>query len=97
MGSIAKTQDAVSPIVTSFTFPQLILSGVFFPINSMPEIIQPFAHALPLSVIATGLRDIVNDGASLLTLNTTTLGIVVWMILSFFTVTKFFVWKEIAS
>ena len=97
LGSIAKTQEAVRPIVTSFTFPQLILSGVFFPINSMPEIIQPFAHALPLSVIATGLRDIVNDGASLLTLNTTTLGIVVWMILSFFTVTKFFVWKEIAS
>ena len=55
LGSIAKTQEAVRPIVTSFTFPQLILSGVFFPINSMPEIIQPFAHALPLSVIATGL------------------------------------------
>ena len=63
----------------------------------MPEIIQPFAHALPLSVIATGLRDIANDGVSLLIFNSTTLGIVIWIILSFFTVTKFFVWKEIAS
>ena len=97
LGSIAKTQEAVRPIVTSFTFPQLIFSGVFFPISSMPEIVQPFAHALPLSVIATGLRDIANDGASLLIFNTTTLGIIIWMILSFFTVTKFFVWKEIAS
>jgi ABC-type polysaccharide/polyol phosphate export permease len=97
LGSIAKTQEAVRPIVTSFTFPQLIFSGVFFPISSMPEIVQPFAHALPLSVIATGLRDIANDGTSLLVFNTTTLGIVIWIMLSFFTVTKFFVWKEIAS
>ena len=96
LGSIAKTQEAVRPIVTSFTFPQLILSGVFFPISSMPEIIQPLAQALPLSVIATGLRDIANDGASLLMFNATTLGVVIWIILSFFTVTKFFVWKEIA-
>jgi ABC-2 type transport system permease protein len=97
LGSIAKTQEAVRPIVTSFTFPQLIFSGVFFPISSMPEIVQPFAHALPLSVIATGLRDIAIDGTSLLVFNTTTLGIVIWIMLSFFTVTKFFVWKEIAS
>ena len=96
LGSIAKTQEAVRPIVTSFTFPQLILSGVFFPISSMPEFIQPLAQALPLSVIATGLRDIANDGASLLMFNATTLGVVIWIILSFFTVTKFFVWKEIA-
>ena len=58
---------------------------------------QPFAHALPLSVIATGLRDIANDGTSLLILNTTTLGIGVWIILSFIIVTKFFVWKEVAN
>ena len=96
LGSIAKTQEAVRPIVTSFTFPQLILSGVFFPISSMPEFIQPLAQALPLSVIATGLRDIANDGASLLMFNATTLGVIIWIILSFFTVTKFFVWKEIA-
>ena len=97
LGSIAKTQEAIRPMVSAFIFPQLILSGVFFPISSMPELMQPFAHALPLSVIATGLRDIANDGTSLLILNTTTLGIGVWIILSFIIVTKFFVWKEVAN
>ena len=97
LGSIAKTQEAIRPIVSVFIFPQLILSGVFFPISSMPELIQPLVHALPLSVIATGLRDIANDGTSLLVLNTTTLGVGIWIILSFIIVTKFFVWKEIAS
>jgi len=97
LGSIAKTQEAIRPLVSVFIFPQLILSGVFFPISSMPELIQPLAHALPLSVIATGLRDIANDGTSLLALNTTTLGVGIWIILSFIIVTKFFVWKEVAS
>ena len=97
LGSIAKTQEAIRPIVSVFIFPQLILSGVFFPISSMPELIQPLAHVLPLSVIATGLRDIANDGTSLLILNTTTLGVGIWLILSFIIVTKFFVWKEVAS
>ena len=97
LGSIAKTQEAIRPMVSAFIFPQLILSGVFFPISSMPELIQPLAHALPLSVIATGLRDIANDGTSLLILNTTTLGVGIWLILSFIIVTKFFVWKEVAN
>ena len=65
-GSIAKTQEAIRPLVTSFTFPQLILSGVFFPISSLPEIIQPIAQWLPLSVIASSLRGIANDGLNLL-------------------------------
>ena len=97
LGSFAKTQEAIRPMVSAFVFPQLILSGVFFPISSMHELIQPVAHALPLSVIATGLRDIANDGTSLLILNTTTLGVGIWLILSFIIVTKFFVWKEVAS
>ena len=97
LGSIAKTQEAIRPMVSAFIFPQLILSGVFFPISSMPQLIQPLAHALPLSVITSGLRDIANDGASLLTLNTTTLGIGIWIILSLIVATKFFVWKEVAS
>ncbi len=96
-GSIAKTQEAIRPIVTSFTFPQLILSGVFFPINSLPEMIQPIAHILPLSIIATGLRDIANDGVALLMFNLNILGVFAWIVLSFIIATKFFVWKEVAG
>lgn len=97
LGSVAKTQEAIRPIVGLITFPQLILSGVFFPISSMPELIQPLAHSLPLSVIVTGLRDVANDGASLFALNSTTLGIGCWMILSFILATRYFVWKDVAN
>jgi ABC-2 type transport system permease protein len=96
-GSIAKTQESIRPIVTLFTFPQLVLSGVFFPINLLPEIIQPIAYTLPLSVVASGLRDIANEGLSLLMFNLNSLGLILWIILSFVAATKLFVWKEVAG
>ena len=97
LGSLAKTQEAIQPIVALTSFPQLILSGVFFPISAMHEFIQPIAHVLPLSVVVSGLRSITNDGMPLLTLNATTLGIGIWMGISFFVAIKYFVWKEVAN
>jgi ABC-type multidrug transport system permease subunit len=70
---------------------------VFFPITSLHELLQPIAQALPLSVVVSGLRGISNDGASLLALNSTALGLVVWMAISFFVAVKYFVWKEVAN
>ena len=97
MGSLAKTQEGIRPIVGLVTFPQVVLSGAFFPISSMPEIIHPIAYALPLSSVVTVLRDVANDGATLFTFNYSTLGIVIWIFLSFFIATRFFVWKEVAK
>ena len=96
-GSIAKTQEAIRPLVTSFTFPQLILSGVFFPISSLPEIIQPIAEFLPLSVITSSLRGIANDGLSLLSFDLNLLGVLIWLIISFFIATRYFVWRDVAG
>ena len=97
LGSLAKTQEAIQPIVALTSFPQLILSGVFFPISSMTEWLQPVAHSLPLSVVVSGLRGISNDGMSLLSINYTTMGVVIWMMISFFVAIKYFVWKEVAN
>ena len=96
-GSIAKTQEAIRPLVTSFTFPQLILSGVFFPINSLPDIIQPLAKILPLSVIATGLRGIANDGLTLLSFDLNLVGVIFWLVISFIFATRYFVWRDVAG
>ena len=97
LGSLAKTQEAIQPIALLFTFPQLILSGIFFPISSLPDILQPLAHALPLSVIATAIRTIANDGANLVGLNLNFLGILIWMLISFIVATKFFDWHKVNS
>ena len=97
LGSLAKTQEGIRPIVGLVTFPQIILSGVFFPISSMPEYIQPIVYSLPLSSLASALRDIANDGASFFSLSYPTFGVLIWVLIAFFVATKFFVWKEVAK
>ena len=97
LGGIAKTQQASMMIGNIVTFPQMFLSGVFYPIESMAEFVQPVAYALPLSFVATGMRDIANEGASLLAIMPSLIGIAVWLFISYLLATRLFVWKEIAS
>lgn len=97
LGSIAKTQQAVMAVGNIVIFPQIFLSGVFYPIESMPEIVQPIAYILPLSFVSTGMRDIANEGASLLAIMPSLIGIAVWLIIGFTLATRFFVWKEVAN
>jgi len=97
LGSIAKTQQAVMAVGNLVIFPQIFLSGVFYPIDSMPAIVQPIAYVLPLSFISTGLREVANAGASLLTILPSLIGIAVWLVLAFVVATRLFVWKEVAN
>lgn len=97
LGSIAKTQQAVMAVGNIVIFPQIFLSGIFYPIESMPELIQPIAKILPLSFVATGMREIANNGASLLEITPSLLGIAIWFVIAFVLATRLFVWKEVAN
>lgn len=97
LGSIAKTQQAVMAVGNLVIFPQIFLSGIFYPIESMPALIQPIASVLPLSFVATGLREIATGGANLLGIVPSLIGIAVWLVIGFVLATRLFVWKEVAA
>jgi lipooligosaccharide transport system permease protein len=48
MTAIAKNYDFFLYYFTLLVTPMLLLSGVFFPIDNMPEVVQTGAKALPL-------------------------------------------------
>jgi len=97
LGSVAKTQQAVMAVGNIVIFPQIFLSGVFYPIESMPALIQPIASVLPLSFVSTAMREIANNGASLLEITPSLIGIAVWLVIAFILATRLFVWKEVAN
>ena len=97
LGSVAKTQQSIQAIGNLVIFPQIFLSGIFYPIETLPGFIQPLAAVLPLSFVANALREIANNGAGLTAIPIDMIGIAVWMVVSFFTATRFFVWKEVAA
>ena len=97
LGSLAKTQESVGVLAAIFIYPQLVLSGVFFPLESLPEYIQPFAEILPLSMVADTMRSIASDGLSLVDIYLNIIGIGVWIGIGTMIATKLFVWKEVAG
>jgi ABC-2 type transport system permease protein len=97
LGSLAKTQETIGALGNIVIMPQIFLSGIFYPIESMPEWIQPLAQLLPLSFVSTGMREIANAGAALTDILPSLLGIAVWLAISFLAATRLFLWKEVAS
>jgi ABC-type multidrug transport system permease subunit len=63
----------------------------------MPEIVQPIVYSLPLSSVVSSLREIANDGVSFMAFSTSTIGVLIWVLISFVIATRFFVWKEVAK
>ena len=97
LGSLAKTQAAIMAIGNLVTFPQVFLSGIFYPIETLPDLIQPVAHLLPLSFVATGLREIIVNGAAIGDILPTLAGLIVWAIVALGLAIRLFVWKEVAG
>ena len=97
IGSLAKTQESVGVLATIFIYPQLVLSGIFFPIETLPEYIHPFAELLPLSLVADAMRSIANDGLELIDIYANFIGIGIWIVVGMLISTKLFVWKEVAG
>ncbi len=97
LGSVAKTQQAIGAMGSLFTFPQMFLAGIFYPIDILPELIQPVAQLLPLSFVANGLREIAVNGASLLDIVPTLIGLAVWAVFALLLAIRMFVGKEVAA
>ena len=97
IGSLAKTQESVGVIASIFIYPQIVMSGVFFPIETLPEFIQPFSEILPLSIVADAMRSISSDGLSLFAVYKNIIVIIIWIVICTFVSTKLFVWKEVAG
>ena len=97
IGSLAKTQESVGILASIFIYPQLVMSGVFFPLETLPEYIQPIAKVLPLTLVADAMRSIASDGLTLFQTYLDLVGIGIWLVIGTLVSTKLFVWKEVAG
>ena len=97
IGSLAKTQESVGILASIFIYPQLVMSGVFFPLETLPEYIQPIAKILPLTLVADAMRSIASDGLTLFQTYLDLVGIGIWAVIGTLVSTKLFVWKEVAG
>ncbi len=93
IAGLARTPESAGPIAGFVSFPMLFLGGVFFPINNMPEFLQPIVRAIPISHLTTALRQVMNVGADLSTLWQEASLLGGWMIAAFIVASLTFRWE----
>ncbi len=58
VGTVTKSVESAAVVGNLITFPMMFLSGTFFPVNTMPQYLQNFAHVLPLFYVIDGLNQV---------------------------------------
>lgn len=65
LSTFARTELQVIQFIPIVLVPQFLLSGVLFPISSLPAVIQPVTVIMPLTYAVDGLRQVFIRGATL--------------------------------
>lgn len=81
LGLRARSPEGYNGISSLITTIMIFASGVFFPAERFPEMLQPFLGLLPLTALNSGLRMLMLDGASLLELGPQILVLLAWTVI----------------
>ena len=61
----ARSVEGAMPIIQLIQFPMLFLSGIFFPLEFMPDFMRPIVTAMPLTYLGDAFRQIMVDATPL--------------------------------
>lgn len=65
ISATAKTQEDYAQLVLPFSMPMMFISGVFYPVETMPWIFQKLAYICPLTYLNDAMRAVMIQGHSL--------------------------------
>jgi ABC-2 type transport system permease protein len=65
LSTFARTELQVVQFIPLVIVPQILLGGVFWPLDRLPEVLQVVAHALPITYAVDALREVMLKGADL--------------------------------
>lgn len=89
----AKNEDTASPIANLIMMPQMFLSGAFFTIDAFPAAVQTIARLLPMTLLNDAFKKIAFEGMPLTSVGNEIFGILIWGIVIYLVIIKFFKWE----
>ncbi|HEY3522574.1 MAG TPA: ABC transporter permease [Candidatus Limnocylindrales bacterium] len=67
LSTFARTELQIIQFIPIVLAPQFLLSGVLFPVSSLPDVLRPLTAIMPLTYAVDGLRQVFAAGADLTT------------------------------
>lgn len=93
VSTIAKDRNAVPPAANLVTLPQFLLAGTLFPIESLPEWLQPVSTYLPLTYLNDAMRQVSFEGVSIFNLQSELLVLAFTAVIVYTVAIKTFKWE----
>jgi ABC-2 type transport system permease protein len=83
IASFAGTEDSANGMTSVVQFPMMFLSGTFFPIDQMPDVLRSIARIIPLTYLSDALRQVMVGGGAFAPLWVCAVVLVGWLALCF--------------
>jgi ABC-type multidrug transport system permease subunit len=92
VASRARTLEAASGLMNLVMLPMWVLSGIFFSSERFPAVIQPLIKAMPLTSLTTALRNVMLEGAPLVSQTGEMVLLIAWGLGTFALALRWFRW-----
>lgn len=93
IAGLSSDENAASPLTNLITLPQFLLSGTFFPTDSLPAWLQPVANNLPLSYFNMAVRKVTTEGGTLSDAWPYMIGLLLWGAVMYILAARTFKWQ----
>lgn len=82
IATFADSYEAAAPITTAVGLPLTFLGNLFYPVESLPKVLQTVSHLLPITYLADGLRKVYLNPFNWHAVAGDYLALVIWLVIS---------------
>jgi ABC-2 type transport system permease protein len=93
IAALSKTEESVFGITSVLNFPMMFLSGIFFPLEIMPDWIRPVVQAIPLTYLGDALRQTMVGAPPVHALGLDALVLGIWLAVAAVLSVRLFRWE----
>ena len=93
IASFARTEEAANGMTSIVQFPLMFLSGIFFPLEIMPDWLRSVATFMPLTYLGDALRQVMVGGAPFVPLGVDLAVLAGWLVVCLAISARFFRWQ----
>jgi ABC-2 type transport system permease protein len=93
IASFARTEEAANGMTSIVQFPLMFLSGIFFPLEVMPDWLRGVATFMPLTYLGDALRQTMVGGTPFAPLPVDALVLFGWLVVTLAISARFFRWQ----
>lgn len=94
IAAVSRNVEVAASYANLITFPMLFLSGVFFPLSTLPEWLSAITQFFPLRYLIDALREVMNAGNGLTAIWSDLAVLAGWFLVAMALAVRFFRWDE---